>query len=76
MKPTWLTEMERSRDAHRRLKRCINCRHVGEPAGLTNPIKGVGRATMYRCALHPESPLIYFDSLACTDYEFGPTGAK
>lgn len=75
-KPAWLVEVEAARDKRRRFKRCINCRYVGKPCGLTNPIKGVGKATMYECAKHPKTPPLYFDTLACVDYEYGPTGAK
>ena len=75
-KPSWLEERQQETERHRRFRRCISCRHVGEPCGLTNPIKGVGRATMYRCSLHPQTPPLYFDTLACEDYEHGPTGAR
>lgn len=71
-KPSWLKEKERQ--VPRRFKMCINCKHVGPPCGMTNNLgSGKGRAVMYRCKLHPTVQL-YFKTVACTDYEYGPTG--
>lgn len=64
-KPEWLKEQE----AHRSYKTCMGCRHVGEAIGLTNNLgKGVGRQKMYRCNLHPKTP-VYCKMYACEDYE-------
>ena len=72
-KPDWLRRRE-SKVAVR-YKMCLSCKHVGEVCGFTNNIgKGKGRAKMYRCNLHPNSPPVYFKTYACTDYEYGPTG--
>ena len=54
----------------RRYRRCVNCKHKGEPCGLTNYIdKQYKRATMYRCRLHPQVMPFHFKTLACEDYE-------
>lgn len=68
-KPAWLTRRES--ELPRTYKRCMTCRHVGDPCGLTNNLgKGIGRMTMYACKLHPTVRL-YYRSYACEDYEQG-----
>ena len=73
-KPDWL--VRRENEVPHKYKMCINCKHVGDACGFTNNLgKGIGRARMYECRKHPTVRL-YFRTYACTDYDYGPTGAS
>jgi len=64
-KPAWLKTNERARA----FKHCINCKHKGDPCGLTNNLgNGRGRVQMFQCKKHPTIKF-YCDTLACETYE-------
>lgn len=67
MKPDWMQRNENS--LRIRFRRCIDCKHVGDPCGKTNYMgSGKGREVMYQCRLHPTVKL-YSKTYACTDFE-------
>lgn len=73
-KPSWL--VRREQEVPHAYKRCVNCKHAGEPCGTTNNLgTGIGRVRMYRCRKHPGIQF-YFRTYACVDYEYGPTGIE